>query len=188
MGRTDICGKSSRRCALGSWRGSQVGFKVIVDIRSELSTLSVCAHGSSSTGGASGRDLGRYSSGTTSLNEHSNPSVNAAAPSPQRKRESCVLLVPPQTLAGDVDPERVVDLGRDPRLVHRIRRREGVALTIDVRRELDREAELALERRALLWGCGEYDLFLLEDNQPADAWDGDGSVLARRGIDRSLKL
>ena len=102
--------------------------------------------------------------------------------------KTSVLLVPPEALAGDVDPERVVDLCRNAGLVHRVRRRKGVFLAVDVRREADREGELALERCALLVGRGVHNLLLSEDEDPADAGHSNGGMLARGGVYGSLEL
>ncbi len=101
-------GRSSWRWA-ASWRGSQLGCSMAVDIMSESMSESAWAHGSSSIGGVIGRDFGRYSKGTTNLYQQGNPRVNASAPS--TTRETSVLLVPPEALACDVDPERVLYLG-----------------------------------------------------------------------------
>lgn len=81
-----------------------------------------------------------------------------------------------------------MDLGGDARLVHRVRRREWVVLAIDVRREADREGELALERHALLRGRGVHNLLLLEDDDAADARYGDGSMLAGGSVNGPLEL
>ena len=101
-----------------------------------------------------------------------------------------VLLVAAEALADDVHAERVCNVGRDPWLVHGVRRRERIIrAAVGGGGELDRERVVALERRARpAWRCGEEDGLFLEDDVPADARDGDGRVLARAGVYRAVEL
>ena len=107
---------------------------------------------------------------------------------PTRRRRICVLLMPPEALARDVHTERVEDLRRYPRLVDRIRGRKRVAAAVDVMRELYRERELALHRRALALWCREEDHLFLEKPIPADTGNRYGRMLARSCVNGTLEL
>lgn len=92
----------------------------------------------------------------------------------------------PEALADDVYPERVRYLGRYTRLIDRIRRRERISTFVHVAGELEREWVLALEGRTLFWRGREEDDLLLEQGDPANAWNCYRRMLARRRIDETL--